>query len=263
MKILAAIDLMGGLVVRGVAGERNMYAPLRSSLTSTDTAEPAAILRGLHERLGIEDFYLADLDAIAGAEPNWEVYQRLLEETGRLRIDAGIADAQRAQRMARFAKQNAGVTGIIVALESIRGKHRLREVCREIPPELLVFSLDLKSGGPLGATGAWHDSDPMAIVADAVELGVERLIVLDLAAVGVGNGCPTLSLCQSIRRRFEHLEITTGGGVRGVDDLSLLASAGCDAALVASAFHNGRIERDDLIRFVKTRSAGETSSPVV
>ena len=35
--------------------------------------------------------------------------------------------------------------------------------------------------------------------------------------------------------------LVAGGGVRGLNDLALLANVGCDAALVATALHDGRL----------------------
>ena len=255
MKIIAAIDLMDGLAVRGIAGQRQQYAPLQSVVASS--AEPGEVARGLSAELGIHDLYVADLDAIAGAEPSWGLYERLLADGGRLWIDAGVGDVDRARQMNRFAEQHSpvedsgesvrsGVTGIVVGLESVGSRQRLRRLCDVLSPGSLIFSLDMKAGRPFGATGAWQDTDPMTIAAEAIELGVERLIVLDLSAVGVEAGCPTLPLCRSLRERFPRIEITTGGGVRGIDDLRQLAAAGCDAALLASSLHDGRIQRDDL-----------------
>jgi phosphoribosylformimino-5-aminoimidazole carboxamide ribotide isomerase len=45
--------------------------------------------------------------------------------------------------------------------------------------------------------------------------------------------------------------IVAGGGVRGVPDLEALANAGCDAALVASALHDGRLTPHDIRRIEK------------
>jgi phosphoribosylformimino-5-aminoimidazole carboxamide ribotide isomerase len=42
------------------------------------------------------------------------------------------------------------------------------------------------------------------------------------------------------------VEIITGGGVATRNDLAILAQAGVDAALVASALHDGRIGRSDI-----------------
>jgi phosphoribosylformimino-5-aminoimidazole carboxamide ribotide isomerase len=80
-----------------------------------------------------------------------------------------------------------------------------------------------------------------------MELGVRRMIVLDLARVGVGEGVGTEDLCRQMRAADQNLEIIAGGGVRGRDDLKRLADAGCDAALVASALHDGRIATDTVL----------------
>ena len=63
-----------------------------------------------------------------------------------------------------------------------------------------------------------------------------------------GGGTRTLDLCREIRRHHPDLTIVAGGGVRGLDDLKTLADAGCDAALVASALHDGRLTRQDIER---------------
>jgi phosphoribosylformimino-5-aminoimidazole carboxamide ribotide isomerase len=75
------------------------------------------------------------------------------------------------------------------------------------------------------------------------------MIVLDLAQVGVDAGISTLELCRHLHDTHPSVEIISGGGVRHVDDLTQLASAGCDAALVASALHDGRLTTDDIARF--------------
>jgi phosphoribosylformimino-5-aminoimidazole carboxamide ribotide isomerase len=75
----------------------------------------------------------------------------------------------------------------------------------------------------------------------ALELEITRLIVLDVAAVGIGEGVPTLDVCRAVRSMAPHAMVVSGGGVRGPDDLAALEDAGCDAALVASALHDGAI----------------------
>jgi phosphoribosylformimino-5-aminoimidazole carboxamide ribotide isomerase len=109
-----------------------------------------------------------------------------------------------------------------------------------------VFSLDLVAGVPRAASPQWRHYSPLEIAADVVAAGIRRLIVLDVAAVGVDQGCPSLPLCRQLRDRYPKLELTSGGGVRDDNDLSQLAAAGCNVALVASALHNGRIGRRQL-----------------
>jgi phosphoribosylformimino-5-aminoimidazole carboxamide ribotide isomerase len=66
-------------------------------------------------------------------------------------------------------------------------------------------------------------------------------MVLDVISVGSNQGCPTATLCRAIVERFPDVEVATGGGIRGLDDLHLLAGIGCAAALVSTALHDGRI----------------------
>jgi phosphoribosylformimino-5-aminoimidazole carboxamide ribotide isomerase len=77
-------------------------------------------------------------------------------------------------------------------------------------------------------------------------MGFQRLIVLDLADVGVHQGPGTLALCRSLGWKQTALQLIAGGGIRHLGDLRSLAQSGCNAALIASALHDGRIAPDDL-----------------
>jgi phosphoribosylformimino-5-aminoimidazole carboxamide ribotide isomerase len=105
-----------------------------------------------------------------------------------------------------------------------------------------VFSIDLHEGQPRTKIDRWLNSPPVDLAYRALAHGISRLIVLDLADVGAGGGTRTLETCRQIRQTLgAAVELTTGGGVRGGKDLLALADAGCDAALVASALHDGRL----------------------
>ena len=105
------------------------------------------------------------------------------------------------------------------------------------PTERLVFSLDLREGRPLTLVPSLRKS-PLELVADAASLGIRRMIVLDLDAVGRNEGPRVVELCREIRRARSHLELVAGGGVRGARDLDQLRAAGVDAALVSSWLHS-------------------------
>jgi phosphoribosylformimino-5-aminoimidazole carboxamide ribotide isomerase len=111
-----------------------------------------------------------------------------------------------------------------------------------------MFSLDLKGGLPLADRQAWGEADAWAVAERAVGLGVRRLLVLDLARVGEGSGPGTEALCARLVREFPGLEVSAGGGVRGVADLGRLRDAGVAAVLVASALHDGILSPEDVAR---------------
>ncbi|MBT3891388.1 MAG: hisA/hisF family protein, partial [Planctomycetaceae bacterium] len=111
--------------------------------------------------------------------------------------------------------------------------------------------LDLKGGQLLVPdtgveTSLWQQMDAIGVASKAVEIGFRKMIVLDVTAVGGGQGVETLSLTKKLAGKFPDLEIISGGGVRSVEDLKALATAGCQYALVASALHDGRINASHL-----------------
>jgi phosphoribosylformimino-5-aminoimidazole carboxamide ribotide isomerase len=238
MRVIGVIDLLGSEVVRGVAGRRETYRPIQSQICAD--AKPTSVARA-YQRLGVSEIYVADLDlnAIAGAVPAWAIYEDLLATGCCLLIDAGVRDASQAQQIAGLG------VDVVVGLETLPDLADLREITLAVSRERLVFSLDMKSGQPLAQRDVAQLSAEQ--IADAaVALGVQRMIVLDLAHVGVNQGLGTFELCRVLRHRHSRIEIISGGGVRGIDDLRDVANSGCNAALVASALHDGRLTASDI-----------------
>jgi len=187
-RIIPVLDLFKGQVVHGVAGRRDVYRPVVSRLTRS--AEPLSVARAFRDHFGLSELYLADLDAIAGAPAALVTYNALHADGFRLWVDAGIRRAEDARTLA-----SAAVEGIVAGLETLHGPDVLRALCDQYGGERVIFSLDLKGGRPLGEVAAWQAADAWSIAAQAVGCGVRRLIVLDLARVGVGEGLGTEALC--------------------------------------------------------------------
>jgi phosphoribosylformimino-5-aminoimidazole carboxamide ribotide isomerase len=238
MRVIPVLDLMAGQVVRGVGGRRHEYRPVVSRLTPS--CRPVDVAEAFRAHFGLSELYLADLDAIAGAPPDLRAYATLRQRGFRLWVDAGVRDAMTAAPLA-----DAGIEGIVVGLETVVGAAALAAVCREYG-ERVVFSLDLKAGGPLGDRAAWNHSEAWTIAGWAIAAGVRRLIVLDLARVGGGGGTGTEDLCRRLAAAYPTVEVVAGGGVRGVEDLRRLKECGVAAALVASALHDGRLRAEEL-----------------
>jgi phosphoribosylformimino-5-aminoimidazole carboxamide ribotide isomerase len=238
MRILPVLDVMNGEVVRGVGGRRLEYRPIVSRLTPS--SRPLDVVRAIRSHFGWDEFYLADLDAILGDEPSWTIYTALRAESFRLWVDSGVRGMRQACQLAE-----AGIESIVVGLETVTGPAELAAMAQAFG-ERLVFSLDLRHGEPLGERDAWEGEDARSIATQAVRLGVRRLLVLDLARVGLGGGTGTRELCARLCADFPHVEVSTGGGVRNRGDLEELRDGGVRVALVASALHDGRLAPADL-----------------
>ncbi len=152
-----------------------------------------------------------------------------------LQLDAGV----RSNAEVRDLLDSAAIS-CIIGLESVSSPGDCERLIAGVDRSRVIFSLDLKGALPLASREHWPTS-PLEIARLAVEMGFERMIVLDLEAVGVGGGCPTQALCRSIRERWPTLQLTTGGGIREANDVARLVEQGVDRVLVASAIHDGRI----------------------
>jgi phosphoribosylformimino-5-aminoimidazole carboxamide ribotide isomerase len=202
------------------------------------------------EHFGATTCYVADLDAIERERWQMDAWQAISHAGLRLWLDAGLGGPLPFFRVRHACESLGIVTEHIIGLESLAASEaslsRLVQLCRvqfhNVP---LIFSLDMKEGRPLAKHPPWQSLDPIEIVARIVETGISRLIVLDLADVGTGGGTRTLDLCRQLRAKYPHLELIAGGGVRNLDDLKRIADAGCRAALVASALHDGRLTQND------------------
>ena len=243
VKIIPVIDLKQGCVVRGVGGMRDQYQPIRSCLCRT--AAPFDVARGFIQAFGLRDQYIADLDAIAGKPIDDRSLSEVVRAGGRLLLDAGIDTLERAHQVADWQHAGSPLFRVIVGLESLPHSSLLEDMVCTLGSERAIFSLDLKRGQPL-VQATWDLASPLEIVERAVTVGFRQLIVLDLADIGMDAGNQSLVICEEVRRRWPELSLISGGGVRDHSDLRRLAGSGCDAALVASALHDGRLSRNDL-----------------
>lgn len=237
-RVIPVLDLLGGQVVHGIAGDRVSYRPIVSTLAAG--SDPLTIAAALCECAGTNELYVADLDGIQFGRPDWGTLRELENQGLQLCVDIGV---QQPSDLATLL--DLGVTRAIVALETSAGPDHLGELIAEAAPQRLqqlIFSLDLRHGRPITHSDSeWCSWEPGAIVAEAVRRGIDTVLVLDLAAVGLGTGIPTRPLCRSLKSQHPDLELWTGGGVRDRADLMVAAESGVDAVLVASALHTGRL----------------------
>jgi phosphoribosylformimino-5-aminoimidazole carboxamide ribotide isomerase len=238
MKVIPVIDILGGIVVHAVGGNRATYKPIASCLT--DSTKPVEVASAIRDAYGLSEIYVADLDAIEGRSPALDTLLRLGDLDFLVWCDGGVRDLDTAHALDR-----AGVKRMIAGLETLAGPRELAEICAAYGRDRVVFSLDLRAGKPCGDALAWGTDDPAAIAANAIDRGIGAVIVLDLARVGGTHGTGTEALCGTLSERFPGIEIVAGGGVRSVDDLRRLARIGVKSVLVGTALHDRRLSIDD------------------
>lgn len=240
MRVLPVIDILHQNVVRGVAGNREKYCPIRSRWS--DCTSPLAVAEGLFHAFHTRRFYVADLDGILHRRPNRDDYRLMVQHGYELLVDAGVRELSDLERLLQTR-----VHGAIVGLETCRSPRLLAEVVRRFGPDRIHFSLDLRHGTPLLADDSeWPESAADQIADQAVASGVTQMIVLDLADVGSNTGGSTSEFCRRVLNRHPQLTLIAGGGVRSMDDVRSWSQVGIAELLVASALHDGRLSPADL-----------------
>jgi phosphoribosylformimino-5-aminoimidazole carboxamide ribotide isomerase len=214
VRVVGVIDLKAGAAVHAVRGERERYRPL---------GDPLALAR----RYGLEELYVADLDAIAGDGDN-DAAIRALAREARIMVDAGVSEPDRAR-----ALLDLGVDRVVVGTETLTGPEALDRLLPGV-----VLSLDLRDGRALSRDPRLEGLAALEAMARLHRPGLREVIVLDLARVGTGTG-PDVAAIAELHAAFPALELLAGGGVRDAADLRALARAGAAGALVATALHHG------------------------
>ena len=240
MRIIPVIDLMKGEVVQAMRGDRTNYRPVQSLLARD--AQPLSVARALQEVTGCDEFYIADLDAIMGGQPQWNVVREMASGIrAKLSLDAAIADTAKAMKAIE-----AGAERAIVCSETLQDLDASSAIRSALPAERLLFSIDVVKGRVRSRCPALHDADPLAALDLMARQGWSQFIILTLDLVGTGDG-PAWSLVEEASSRFPELSIIAGGGVRTPQDLQQLASMNVSGVLIATALHREWITPQDLL----------------
>ena len=239
--MIPVLDLRAGRAVLARGGQRDTYAPVRSRLVAGGAqgwGDPLALARAYRDILDCDEWYVADLDALAGGAVQHALLAALAGLRGRLLVDAAVATPERARELVA-----GGAARVVVGLETLPSLDVLAAVARAIGSERVAFSLDLRGGAPLAE--ARLSGAPLEVAGAAVAAGAGAIIVLDLARVGSRRGVDAV-LVAGLRRAYPRVELLAGGGIATARELERLADAGLDGALVATALHEARIRREDI-----------------
>lgn len=233
MQVIPVIDLKNGHVVHAKHGQRAIYQPIKSILSSASDA--FGIVEGLLKLYPFRTIYIADIDAITGTGNHFEQIELLSGmyphinwwvDNGVRNVNTRILYAPQANIRAVFGSEH------IHTLQDYRALSYAYESRH-------VLSLDKLDNVELG-TSELHTSGLY---------WPEDAICMTLNQVGSNAGPDILrlqTLMQLNRARKKPANIFAAGGVKNNDDLLQLEHLGVAGTLVASALHSGEITTPQL-----------------
>jgi phosphoribosylformimino-5-aminoimidazole carboxamide ribotide isomerase len=163
------------------------------------------------------------------------MHKQIAAQTGlKLMVDAGITGIERTQTLL-----DSGVSKVVVGTETLQRKGFVKEAVERFGSQRVILSLDLKGEKVMVKQGFDGCVTPLYLLREFKKMGVEQVIVLDLARVGSSEGV-NVGFLKSVIAEIG-VDIYVGGGVRDINDLVELQKIGVSGALVATALHNGKI----------------------
>ena len=238
--LVGVIDLMNGVAVHAVQGQRDQYQPVEFC-----SGDPVRLLDH-YLRLGIQKIYVADLDGITKNQPDSVAIRRLTLHCGEnpacceLIFDLGWRGRKHSNSIELIERTGEQFSQChwVAATEAMPDPTAISELVELVGANQTILSLDYRNGDLLG-----NRTKEQAWVMAAAAAGVYQFLVLDLASVGSDRGPTTAQTCKRVSAMLVDSlvgfkpQIYSGGGIRSEGDIDALATAGCNHFLLATALY--------------------------
>jgi phosphoribosylformimino-5-aminoimidazole carboxamide ribotide isomerase len=228
MKVLAAIDIMNGEVVRLTKGDQ--------ATKKVYSKDPVQVAKKW-ERDGADMLHIVDLDAAFGsATDNLSIISEILHSVNiRVQIGGGIRDTDTFERIAKM-----GFSRIVVGTMAYRNVNKLRLLSRNYSDKIVV-SLDEINGKVM--IEGWKSSSDYT-VDDAInkfnKFGISNFLLTSIIKDGTLSG-PDIVTLNSINTDRKS-KIIASGGISNLLDVLRVRSIGCDSVILGKALYEERLE---------------------
>lgn len=238
MRIIPAIDIIGGKCVRLTQGDYS-----RKKIYGENPVETAKAF----EDAGIRYLHLVDLDgAKNGKITNFKIIEAISAATT-LQIDAGGGLQSDEDVRIAFESGAAQITGGSVAA---RNPEMFLGWLERYGSEKIILGADSKNGKI--AADAWQSITGHSVldfIAGYARKGIEYTICTDIMQDGMLQG-PNTELYATILQKQPGLKLAASGGISSKDDLKKVQEAGCEGAIIGKAIYENRLSLKDLEEFL-------------
>jgi phosphoribosylformimino-5-aminoimidazole carboxamide ribotide isomerase len=222
MKLLPAIDLLGGRAVRLERGARD-----RATVFHERPVELVGELGQFADRL-----HVVDLDGAFGDARQRELLRAIVAASPvPVEVGGGIRD-----RAAIDELLGLGAAMVVVGTLAIREPAVVAAACRELPGRIVV-AVDAREG--VVAVDGWTASGGVSATdlgKRAADWGAAALLYTDVMRDGVGVG-PNVAATAALGAAVP-CEVIASGGVGRLADLQALRDAGIAAVVVGRAIYD-------------------------
>ena len=226
MKIIPAIDLMEGKVVRLYKGD-----PSKKTIYSDNPLEIAK----KWESAGADMIHLVDLDATLGKGSNFEILGNIAKS---VKIPVQIAGGLRNEKIIESALEFA--QRAVIGTLAFKDKTTLGKLLAVYGSKKLVISVDHNDG--LVAVNGWQQTTKISLV-DAVnefkEMGFSEYLSTNISRDGTLHG-PDLIRTRTINE-IENVNLIVSGGISNVEDVVKVKELNPFGVILGKALYENQI----------------------
>jgi phosphoribosylformimino-5-aminoimidazole carboxamide ribotide isomerase len=240
MLVIPAVDIMDGKCVLLVKGD-----PARSKVYFDDPLDAARLL----ENKGAELIHLIDLDAALGAGQNSDTVKRILKNVRvKVQVGGGIRTLKKAETLLKL-----GAFRVIFGTAAVQNPALIGEAISRHGSERIAVAIDEKDGK--ASFHGWKDRSEINYVDLARTLEEMKVGAIVFTTTGV-DGTLKGPQVEKIEKLVEtvRIPIIASGGIRGLNDLAMLASVGVEGAIVGTALYEGKFTFEQALETVKNVS---------
>ncbi len=230
MKIIPAIDLIGGKTVRLKQGEYDQK--LVYDISPVEAARQWA-------DLGAEMIHVVDLDGAREGKPaNLDIVAEIVK-TVKVPVETGGGYRTRDEVLSALEK---GVSRVVLGSRVFRDVSFARDIAKELK-EKIIFSLDVKNFRP--SVDGWKntvDIDISTVMGWFSDFGVKEMIYTDIKNDGMLAG-PDMEGLEIILAS-SNMKVISAGGIKTVEhvrQLKSLEEKGLLGVIIGRALYEGTI----------------------
>lgn len=228
MIIFPAIDLRGGKCVRLIQGDFD-----KETIYSDDPQATAL----KWQSMGAKFIHVVDLDgARAGSPQNLDAIKKILNAVEiPIEVGGGIRTLDDMDKLLSL-----GVRRVILGSIAVENPALVKEAVQKFGDKIVV-GIDARNG--FVAVHGWEKSSNVKSVELAkkiVAVGVKTIIYTDISKDGMLSGVNAEDFTELAKE--SGAEIVASGGVKSIEDIRALKSAGISGVIVGKAIYTGSLD---------------------
>jgi len=226
MKIIPAIDLMDGKVVRLYKGDPN-----QKTVYSNNPIEVAK----QWESAGADILHLVDLDATLGIGSNIEIIKKILDAVSiPVEVAGGLREKPLVLEMAQLSQR------IVLGTLAFKDKPLLKLLLSEIGAKKIVISVDHKDG-EIVINGWQKDTGIKLIPAinEFLEMGFTEFLLTNVSRDGTLEG-PDLEFLEQACN-LSNANIIASGGISNIIDVEDVKEKNAFGVILGKALYEKKL----------------------